>query len=299
MPSNGCEANTTTSTANCGQCGRACNTTNVAVLSCSGGLCNSSCASGWGNCTEPAAPTADDGCESNLHTPGTCGSCTSVCALPNVATDTCPSGTCQVGTCSAGYLDCNAAPADGCECQTGPPNAGACCGTGCQVKHVNGDGTHYTGQNYFDCYPLGVPGTESASSSGGFNAGVPTNNPPQMAIDARSVFQYPSVGGSKSDQPPDNKCNGQGTISTTNCVSRIYNAPDGKEHCITWCFGDDTAPLMQDSMGFVKNKNSSCYNLQLPLTGAVCGTGGHLFDSVGSAGSVTCYCPWPTDPQWN
>jgi hypothetical protein len=67
-PSNGCETNTNTNTADCGACGRACSTTHTTTLSCSSGECNSACAPGWGNCSTPLPPAADDGCESNLTT---------------------------------------------------------------------------------------------------------------------------------------------------------------------------------------------------------------------------------------
>ncbi len=70
---NGCETNITTDVNNCGACTRACSTSNVATRQCTGGLCNSTCNSGWGNCNQPAAGatapyTPDDGCESNLNT---------------------------------------------------------------------------------------------------------------------------------------------------------------------------------------------------------------------------------------
>jgi hypothetical protein len=53
---------------NCGACNRACSGSNVASPKCFGGLCSSSCLPGWSNCTMPAAPASDDGCEST----GTC-----------------------------------------------------------------------------------------------------------------------------------------------------------------------------------------------------------------------------------
>jgi hypothetical protein len=67
----GCETATTTTT-NCGGCGRLCSSNNVASLSCSvGGACTSTCNSGFFNCGQPASPTADDGCE--CQGTGCCG----------------------------------------------------------------------------------------------------------------------------------------------------------------------------------------------------------------------------------
>ena len=51
---------------NCGACGRPCSTDGVDMLACSAGLCTSTCIGGNVNLSFPAAPTADDGCE----TPG-------------------------------------------------------------------------------------------------------------------------------------------------------------------------------------------------------------------------------------
>jgi hypothetical protein len=66
-----------TSTDHCGECDRACSASNVDVLSCSGGVCDSTCSGAWLNCTQPAASTADDGCETNggalTHDCGGCG----------------------------------------------------------------------------------------------------------------------------------------------------------------------------------------------------------------------------------
>ena len=59
----GCATKTTTTT-DCGGCARACSTLGVATASCSTtGTCNSTCTAGLHNCSQPAAPALDDGCE--------------------------------------------------------------------------------------------------------------------------------------------------------------------------------------------------------------------------------------------
>jgi hypothetical protein len=71
---NGCEHDLTQDVGNCGGCGRACaaaGSLNVAVAACSKSLCTaSSCSPGHADCSHPAAPKADDGCE--CDTPGCC-----------------------------------------------------------------------------------------------------------------------------------------------------------------------------------------------------------------------------------
>ncbi|HEX6837869.1 MAG TPA: hypothetical protein VF334_14925, partial [Polyangia bacterium] len=119
-PADGCETNTNTSLTNCGACDRACSNTNVATMTCAGGLCTSTCQSGSGNCVRPAAPTADDGCETNTNTNvDNCGACNRACSGTHVATRSCNAGLCNSTCSSAAFGNCAqpAAPTadDGCE----------------------------------------------------------------------------------------------------------------------------------------------------------------------------------------
>lgn len=109
-PDDGCE--TAQSVSNCGGCARACSSANVVTPLCTGGLCNAACVGPWGNCSTPAFPLADDGCETNLGTSTTnCGSCGRACPTGFA----CNSGTCACqadadctgGTCSAGVCTCS------------------------------------------------------------------------------------------------------------------------------------------------------------------------------------------------
>ncbi len=76
----GCETNTNTDTFHCGACGRGCNSSNTASLSCSAGTCNSTCDLGYANCNQPASTSADDGCEVDARTSNSqCGSCSNNC----------------------------------------------------------------------------------------------------------------------------------------------------------------------------------------------------------------------------
>jgi hypothetical protein len=137
LASTGCEVNLLTDAAHCGSCARPCSSMNVGTASCSGGLCVSTCNPGFGNCSKPAAPAADDGCETNLLTnPAHCGKCSepgasAACSTNHVATLACTQGKCTPA-CSSGWGDCNAAlspaPNDGCETPTAsdPLNCGAC-----------------------------------------------------------------------------------------------------------------------------------------------------------------------------
>jgi hypothetical protein len=71
---NGCEVDITTPQ-NCGSCGHACSGQNTTKLACTDGACEPACAAHYGDCKTPAAPAADDGCETNLTAQTSCGTC--------------------------------------------------------------------------------------------------------------------------------------------------------------------------------------------------------------------------------
>ncbi len=116
---NGCETNLATTADHCGACGRACSNTNVVVRTCLAAACVSACASGFGNCTQPAAPAADDGCERDVSSDvQNCGACGRVCSGANVLSRECAAGVCS-SACKIGFANCDTpaggAADDGCE----------------------------------------------------------------------------------------------------------------------------------------------------------------------------------------
>lgn len=85
---------TDTTEEHCGACDRAClDDANVTSTTCGAGVCSAVCAAGRADCTQPAAPGADDGCETVLDTDAACGTnCGNVVACG--ATQGCISGVC-------------------------------------------------------------------------------------------------------------------------------------------------------------------------------------------------------------
>lgn len=81
---------------------------------------------------------------SATNTPANCSACGVACDT-KTGSPSCDGTTCSY-SCKAGHSDCNQATApdtDGCECATP-----ACCGTGCQTSHSDGQG-----QTFYDCNP--------------------------------------------------------------------------------------------------------------------------------------------------
>jgi hypothetical protein len=90
LQSDGCEANISNDTSNCGACGRVCSNNHLPVPICNSGDCFGNCSSGFANCNDDFAT---DGCETDLTSSNAnCGSCGHVCSG---ATPTCVSGVCS------------------------------------------------------------------------------------------------------------------------------------------------------------------------------------------------------------
>ncbi len=112
--SNGCEADTRTSTAACGACGTRCDPPN-ATAACVASRCEvAACATGFGNCDG----NATNGCETDTRaTVAHCGTCGTVCPGAANAVAACAAGACAT-VCTAGYADCDGMAGNGCETDT-------------------------------------------------------------------------------------------------------------------------------------------------------------------------------------
>lgn len=155
---NGCETDTTSSTAHCGACGHACATGELCSLgvcrlncakgttNCGGtcvftqsnnnncGACNNRCATGTtcreGACTAicPTGQTmCTDQCVDLQTSVNHCGACGTACSVAG-ATATCVGGVCGLGACNTGLGNCDGNAANGCETTvtTNIMHCGAC-----------------------------------------------------------------------------------------------------------------------------------------------------------------------------
>jgi hypothetical protein len=111
-PNNGCETDLGSTVRHCGACGERCDPPNAAG-SCVEGVCEAACETGFEDCNGDAS----DGCEADLASPTSCGSCDNPCS-DNGGMPVCNSdGTCGI-RCGAGRADCINGLLDGCETNT-------------------------------------------------------------------------------------------------------------------------------------------------------------------------------------
>ena len=131
--SNGCEVNLGSDTAHCGSCATRCTVAN-GTAACTAGACAvAACDATHSDCDGSAA----NGCEADLASPTTCGSCTHRCVAPANASATCAAGACGFA-CGADFGDCDGNAANGCERNLANGDASHCggCGVECGLMHA-------------------------------------------------------------------------------------------------------------------------------------------------------------------
>jgi len=176
-PANGCEVATEANLDHCGSCGTACESGANAAASCNGGVCGLACEDGFEDCDD----VASNGCEADLSSTATCGSCGQVCGDQHAAA-TCDAGTCKL-TCDDGFADCNGNPSDGCEVELAV--AAANCGW---CGHDCGGATCDQGL----CEPTAL----ATGQDGAFALAVDDTNVYFTAIYAEVVGRVAKAGGS-------------------------------------------------------------------------------------------------------
>jgi hypothetical protein len=171
-----------TSPASCGQSCTPCPTTANAESTCTEGRCGFRCREGFADCDND--PT--NGCESDLRSNATCGSCQRRCPSGGNGTYACVAGACEV-RCDAGFGDCDGNVSNGCEAQfASSPNHCGACGFACPTRR-NAETTCAGAMcgfrcvaGFSDCNGVATDGCEHAGActrtetlfSDGFEAGL-------------------------------------------------------------------------------------------------------------------------------
>src|SRR5690606_18613207 len=131
-PANGCETSIADALMSCGGCSITCTNPNGSTM-CGEGICTPVCNAGSsGDCDRDP----NNGCEADLSTDQTCGSCGTSCFNEHGSTR-CSAGSCAP-VCDSGYDSCDGDLSNGCETYVDrdPMNCGACgviCDTSFQV----------------------------------------------------------------------------------------------------------------------------------------------------------------------
>lgn len=113
---NGCEANFSTDSANCGACSKACAQGQV----CGNGQCGMTC--------QQPLLLCQNACIDPRSDPANCSGCGQTCPMIAHGAPGCTGSVCGVGSCGAGFGDCDKNPANGCETNLlgDLANCGAC-----------------------------------------------------------------------------------------------------------------------------------------------------------------------------
>ncbi len=176
---NGCESNSLSDPANCGNCDVVCPTPpNMYNAGCLNGDCIPGvCVEGYKNCNGDYWTT---GCETDIYNdPDSCGDCGEVCELANAITG-CSLGECVIESCIDGFEDCNGNPTDGCEINTrDDPDHCDGCNQACNLSHADqhrcvGGVCHVLtcDENWGDCDLTQTNGCEKDLRSDVNNCGV-------------------------------------------------------------------------------------------------------------------------------
>ncbi|MEZ4410380.1 MAG: fibrinogen-like YCDxxxxGGGW domain-containing protein [Polyangiales bacterium] len=130
---NGCEVNLNADPTHCGSCTNACAVANGTAACAAGACAVGACNAGFANCDGMVS----NGCEANLASPSTCGSCTNACPTRANAGSTCLGGVCGFA-CNADFGNCDGNAANGCEVNIANGNASHCggCGVECGLLHA-------------------------------------------------------------------------------------------------------------------------------------------------------------------
>ena len=166
-PQNGCVIESATDAANCGSCGKVCDSSAVAHVSsnaCLAKVCKPVCASLFADCDS----NPGNGCERAVGNDKTnCGGCGITCGSANTTATSCTAGSCTP-TCSPGWKNCGA-PAAGCNVLLGTTSNCTACGQAC-----TGATPYCTATGCSGHLDIGVVGAGVDASAGFDTSVVPT-----------------------------------------------------------------------------------------------------------------------------
>ena len=110
----GCEVEVEADPDNCGGCGVQCRPLDKSSAECKDSMCQRECDTDFADCDGDLDRPNSNGCESNLNSAQSCGSCNVQCNSPNTVSG-CRDQQCQVDSCASNYCDIDGIGQNGCE----------------------------------------------------------------------------------------------------------------------------------------------------------------------------------------
>ncbi len=238
-PTDGCETELGT-TENCSACGDACHFQN-AQATCQGGACQmGTCLSGHDDCNGSTA----DGCEADLSSDATCGSCNVSCTEPEfcangACTDQCPDG---MKRCGGACVDVSSNPNNCGDCGivcTGQNAAMGCQGGQCVISSCSA--------GFGDCNSSPADGCETQlgtpQNCAGCGNACSFPNAQAICQAGACVMGVCNAGYGDCDSSPVNGC--ESPLNTSaHCGSCQVSCPAGQS-----CIGGQCQEYCEDSDG--------------------------------------------------
>lgn len=283
-------------TAACGLCDVSCGPFAHASAACTSGRCTiATCDPGFDNC-DGVAP---NGCEVDLHTLDTCGSCTTSCVISG-AEASCSTGTCTFVECNPDRGDCEGGIADGCETNISLPNDCGACGLDCrELPHVLAGGCFemecsiICENGYADCDGDEANGCEQSLSSAGTcgSCGIDCDALAHVASASCGENGCEDLicepGFANCDGIPSNGCE-RSTQTLTDCGS--CNAPCAPARATGDC-ADGTCDIAECDPGFDDCDNFTQNGCESSLTDPdTCGTCSNTCTEGWACTNGTCAC---------
>ena len=219
LVADGCEVNIASDPNNCNSCGTKCSSNNIAIPSCSSGICNGVCNGGFADCD---SNRQTNGCETSITTNINCGMCGRVCTSGY----SCFSGNCK----KIGGQMCSADT----ECGSGFCTDGVCCESRCRGTCEKCNLTGRLG--FCDAIPAGTnPDNECTAQS------VSTCGTIGFCSGARSCALYSSgtvavaATCSSGVYTSASTCNGIGSVISGGSVSCSPYVCNGSTACFSSC----------------------------------------------------------------
>jgi len=294
LAANGCEANLTTNSDNCGRCGTACLGLN-GVSRCVASSCATTCNSGFADCDRVGA----NGCEVDLATDAkNCGACGTLCGSTGGVAG-CAARACTI-TCASGVGNCDGLVGNGCETNlaTTAAHCGAC-GRACALPNATATcagmacGVAACAAGFGDCDGAAANGCETPLAANRNHCGACGRVCASGVCTAGSCAPVPTCPAGMALIPSGTFSMGANDLVGANPVHSVF--------LTAFCM-DETEVTVAGYRACVTATGCTAPNSTSNCNWGVSGRDGYPVNCV-DWNQATAYCRWadkalPTEAQW-